>query len=475
MEKVRKQIVEMVKRSKSILLMPSAPVDGDSLGSSLALYLAFKKLGKQVTVVCADPVPDSFEFLPTTKVIDHDFSLSNDFIVTLDCAKSKLKTIETKLEQDKFNIIITAKAGQFTEKDISFNHGPSKYDLIITVDTGDLSQLGRFYEDNPELFTSIPVINIDHHASNDFFGKINYVDVMSSSTTELLIPLIRDFEIDSDMDLMDEDIATLLLAGIITDTGSFQNANTTPRSFASSALLVKHGARQQEIIHHVFKTKHLSTLKLWGRILSHIKVDQQHKFVWTTISRKDFDETRARDDETGGIIDELLTNAPGTEIVLLLKERTDGMAGGSIRSTTPSVDVSQIAEMFGGGGHVQAAGFKMPCDNFEEATKMIVEKIRAFQAKRLGVNANYNSEAVLNENKQLAEKSPEKEPNTPSDQGKEEKSGKRVSKKSVTKSVAEDKNMEDASFTETVVKKAKSKDNVTTFELEPGFTYKFED
>ncbi|MCC7196565.1 DHH family phosphoesterase [Candidatus Peregrinibacteria bacterium] len=474
MEKVRKQIVEMVKRSKSILLMPSAPVDGDSLGSSLALYLVFKKLGKQVTVVCADPVPDSFQFLPTTKVISHDFSLSNDFIVTLDCAKSKLKTIETKLEHDKFNIIITAKAGQFTDKDVSFHHGPSKYDLIITVDTGDLSQLGRFYEDNPELFTSIPVVNIDHHASNDFFGKINYVDVMSSSTTELLIPLIHDFEKDSELELMDEDIATLLLAGIITDTGSFQNANTTPRSFAASALLVKHGARQQEIIHHVFKTKHLSTLKLWGRILSHIKVDQQHKFVWSTISRKDFDETRARDDETGGIIDELLTNAPGTEIVLLLKERTDGMAGGSLRSTTPAVDVSQIAEMFGGGGHVQASGFKFPCDNFEEAAKMIVEKIREFQAKRLGVSANFQ-ENIENETKKIAKKSQQKEQNEPSNEGKEEKTEKRVSSKTVTKSVSKDKNMEETSFTETVVKKAKPKDNVTTFELEPGFTYKFED
>lgn len=474
MEKVRKQIVEMVKRSKSILLMPSAPVDGDSLGSSLALYLAFKKLGKQVTVVCADPVPDSFQFLPTTQVINHDFSLSNDFIVTLDCAKSKLKTIETKLEQDKFNIIITAKSGQFTDKDISFHHGPSKYDLIITVDTGDLTQLGRFYEDNPELFTSIPVINIDHHASNDFFGKINYVDVMSSATTELLIPLIRDFEIDSGIDLMDEDIATLLLAGIITDTGSFQNANTTPRSFAASALLVKHGARQQEIIHHVFKTKHLSTLKLWGRILSHIRVDQQHKFVWSTISRKDFDETRARDDETGGIIDELLTNAPGTEIVLLLKERTDGLAGGSLRSTTPAVDVSQIAEMFGGGGHVQASGFKMPCENFAEAEKMIVEKIRAFQAKRLGITPS-TVENTEHESNKISEKSQKKELHTSSDEGDSERSEKKVSKKSVTKSVAQDKNMEDASFTETVVKKAKSKDNVTTFELEPGFTYKFED
>jgi len=466
MEKVRKQIVEMVKRSKSILLMPSAPVDGDSLGSSLALYLAFKKLGKQVTVVCADPVPDSFQFLPTTKVINHEFQTSNDFIVTLDCAKAKLKTIETKLEQDKFNIIITAKSGQFTESDVSFNHGPSKYDLIITVDTGDLIQLGRFYEDNPELFSSIPLINIDHHASNDFFGKINYVDVMSSATTELLIPLIHDFEEDSGMDLMDEDIATLLLAGIITDTGSFQNANTTPRSFAASALLVKHGARQQEIIHHVFKTKHLSTLKLWGRILSHIKVDQKHKFVWSTITRKDFDETGAADDETGGIIDELLTNAPGTEVVLLLKEKAEGVASGSLRSTTPAVDVSQIAEMFGGGGHVQASGFKTPAPDFAETEKMIVDKIREFQAKRLGLSAAYNDDSETESNS--TEVTEKKE-----DSQKENK--KKTTKKSSTKLAEREENSEDTSFTDTVIKKAKSKGDSKTFELEPGFTYKFED
>ena len=144
MEKIRQQIIDVIQRSEHILIMPSAPVDGDSLGSSLALYLALKKLNKNVTVVCAEPVPDSFQFLPTTNVINQEFSPGNDFIVTLDCEKNKVDTIKTKIEPNKVNIIITAKKGQFSAKEVSFSHGPSKYDLIITVDTADLSQLGRF-------------------------------------------------------------------------------------------------------------------------------------------------------------------------------------------------------------------------------------------------------------------------------------------------------------------------------------------
>jgi len=187
MEKIRKQIIDLVKRSKSILIMPSSPVDGDSLGSALGLYLVLKKIGKQATVVCADPIPEAFQFLPTTKIISHEFTSARDFIVTLDCKKAKIKSIRTKLEHDKVNIILTAKKGQFTQEDVSFHHGPSRYDLIITVDTGDLEQLGRFYEDNTELFSKIPVINIDHHASNNYFGKLNLVDVMGSATTEILV------------------------------------------------------------------------------------------------------------------------------------------------------------------------------------------------------------------------------------------------------------------------------------------------
>jgi bifunctional oligoribonuclease and PAP phosphatase NrnA len=454
MEKIRKQIIEIVRRSNSILIMPSSPVDGDSIGSALALYLLLKKLGKQTTVVCADPVPDAFQFLPTTKIVSHEFSAASDFIVTLDCKKSKVNSIKTKLEQDKVNIIITAKKGNFTAGEVSFHHGPSRYDLIITVDTADLEQLGRFYEDNTELFAQVPVVNIDHHASNNYFGKINLVDVMASATTELLIPLINDFERETDVKLMDEDIATLLLAGIITDTGSFQNANTTPRSFAAASQLIKCGARQQEIIQHVFKTKNLSTLRLWGRILTNLHVDNEHKFVWSTISRRDFTETGSREDETGGIIDELLTNAPGTEVVLLLKERNDGIVSGSVRTTTPSVDSSVIAEMFGGGGHTQAAGFKIPNTNLASVEKSIIEKIKEFQKKRL------NPVEIHKEDKMAPED---------------------VLKKTSTKKASLKKHEEeegDGRETQegTAIKIVrKDKDKTEDVDLDPGITYVFED
>lgn len=478
MEKIRQHIIDIISRSNHVLVMPSAPADGDSLGSALALYLALKKIGKDVTVVSAEPVPDAFQFLPTTSVINHEFSPGNDFIVTLDCEKNKIDTIKTKIEPNKVNIIVTAKKGQFSAREVSFSHGPTKYDLIITVDTGDLSQLGRFYEDNTELFTQIPVINIDHHASNGQFGKVNYVDIMASATTEILIPLIEELEKATGKKLMDEDIATLLLAGIVTDTGSFQNANTTPRSFAAAAHLVKHGARQQEIIQHVFKTKRLSMLRLWGRILSNIKVDNANHFVWATISRKDFTDTGARDDETGGIIDELMTNAPGTEVVLILKHRSDGYIGGSVRTLNPSIDASVIADMFGGGGHVQAAGFKIKSDDLQTTEAMVVSKIKEFQRARLGTpddmdqttemaTTTVDAKAMLE--KMFIPKLEEK----PVEKSTDPEPEKVVINKETAQPVPEVKDLDD-SFTDVIMRKALNGE-ADIFKLDDGVTYKFED
>lgn len=498
MDQIRKQITDILLQSKSILVMPSAPADGDSLGSALALYLVLKKLGKEVTVVSPEPVPEAFQFLPTTNVIHEDLTASPDFIVTIDCEKAKIDTIKTKLENNKVNIIVTAKKGQFSADEVSFHHGPSKYDVIVTVDTGDLVQLGRFYEDNPELFTSLPVINIDHHASNDNFGKVNLVDIMASATTEILLPLIEEMEQRTKMELFDEDVATLLLAGIITDTGSFQNANTTPRSFAASAKLIKYGARQQEIIKHVFKTKHLSTLRLWGRILTNIKLDQKYRFVWTTLSLKDFSDTESREDETGGIIDELLTNAPGTEVVLLLKQKTDGIISGSVRTTSSSIDASKIAGMFGGGGHVQAAGFKIQSNDLSGTENVVIEKIKAFQKERLKLAEN-EEEINVPMTGQIPGPTMQTEQPAPTAKINDFMSGftampkpePEVEKAAVLpeynleKKFPNDGDAEASvekttpthaeSFTDVIIRKATSHDKGDTFNLEPNMIYKFEE
>jgi len=379
--KLYTDIYNLINDHDRILIMPSSPPDGDSLGSALALYLLLKKIGKEVTVVCADPVPESFKFLPTSNVISNQFAASSDFIVTLDCSRAQIADIQTKIENDKVNIVITPKSGNLSERGVSFSYGATNYELIIVVDTGDLQQLGRFYEDNTDLFTRIPVINIDHHTSNSQYGKINLVDIMAPSTTEVIMYLIESFP--NGKELLDEDIATLLLAGIITDTGSFQNANTTPRAFAAASHLLGYGARQQEIVQHVYKTKNLSTLKLWGRVLSKIKTDEKFKMVWSTISQNDLMDTDSHQEETGDIIDELMTNAPGAEIVMLIKEKETGLVSVSVRTTHAGVDASALAEMFGGGGHTQAAGFRVKGKDIQSAEQEIVEKVKEFQGKRL--------------------------------------------------------------------------------------------
>lgn len=387
-QNTQKQIVELIKKSQNILVLPSAPADGDCLGSAVSLYLSLKKLNKDVTVVCADTVPDLLQFLPNIKVVGDKLVSSTDFVITLDCQNAKVDSIKSFLDGDRINIIITPKSGRLTERDVFFNKGTLNFDLIITVDTAELTQLKGIYENNPEIFYQIPVINIDHHISNTHFGKINYVDIMASSTTELLFPLLQELGRSEGQELIDEDIATLLLTGIITDTGSFQNANTTPKSFEVSADLIALGARQQEIIQQIYKTKQLSQLKLWGRVLSKIQTDEAYKIVWSAVSQQDFKDTESSEDQTGDIIDELMTNAPGAEIIFLMKEKKDGTATVSMRTTSSAIDASKIAENFGGGGHTQAAGFRFDKMSLRDAENKLIEYLREFQGKRFDAHVS---------------------------------------------------------------------------------------
>lgn len=392
---IQNQIIDLISRSEKILLLPSSPPDGDSIGASISLYLVLKKLGKQVTVVCSDPIPEVLQFLPNTDVVDNKAAVSSEVIITVDQGKVDADSIRTEIIDNKLNIIITPREGRVFKKDFTFGESDADYDLIITVDTAELVQIRDFYEQNVDLFHKIPVINIDHHVSNAHFGKINYVDIMAASTTELLLPLFEEMADREQKNLIDEDVATLLLTGIITDTGSFQNANTTPRSFSKAAKLISYGARQQEIIQHIYKTKQLSQLKLWGRVLTKIQTDDKYKIIWSVVSQQDFKDTESSVDQTGDVIDELMTNAPEAEVVILMKEKEDGTVSISVRTTTPSVDASKIAEHFSGGGHTQAAGFRIENMDLRDAEFEVINYVREFQKDRLGIIEEGKIEPII--------------------------------------------------------------------------------
>lgn len=387
LSQVQQDIISILKKANHVLVLPSSPIDGDCLGSALALYLALNKLGKQVTVVAEEKIPANYNFLPEVSAISDKLEFVRDFIVTIDCRDEKPKNVRQEIQGNKINIIVTPEKQPITKEQVSFEEGAPPYDCIVTVDAADTGQLGKIYENFTEIFQLVPVINIDHHASNNSFGKFNLVDVMASATTVLVLPLIEALGV-----AIDADIATLLLAGLITDTSSFQNPNTTPDAFAIAAKLIGYGARQQEIIRNIYKTKKLSTLRLWGRTLTKIQNDEKYKIVWSVLTAKDFAELGGSADETEGVIDELMSNAPNAEIIFLLREKSPQESSCSIRTLSPAIDASRLAEIFGGGGHMQAAGFKIKEKNIEEAEKYIIDALRDFQKKRLRIFDNSAAE-----------------------------------------------------------------------------------
>jgi len=373
----KQQVIDLIKNSKKVLLLTHKNPDGDALGSILGTLLTLKKLGKEALAVCNDISPAVFNFLPEINTLAQNFAGSRDFVVSVDIANVKADKVMYRINDNHLDIIITPQNGQFNEKMVSFKSGGFNFDLMIVLDCTDLERLGSPYEKNPEIFFETPVVNIDHHPGNDHFGKVNLVDITATSTSEILVSLIE--ALTGDPKFIDEKIATALLTGIITDTGSFQNTNTTPKALTIAAQLVALGAEQQEIIRNVYKTKPLSTLRLWGKALSNLHDERDYKFVWSQLKKKDFLEVGAAPDESGGVIDELLKTASGVDFALLLTEK-NGDVHGSLRSTKRVKDVSEIANMFGGGGHSMAAAFQLEGTNLEQSLEHVLAKIRNYQS-----------------------------------------------------------------------------------------------
>ncbi|OGB74251.1 hypothetical protein A2V68_00595 [candidate division Kazan bacterium RBG_13_50_9] len=374
----KQQALELINKARQILIVPGRP-DGDAIGSAVALQLVLKKLGKDVSTVVLDPLSSKFKFMPEVERLEREFKSHRDFVISLDCASATADKLVYNFDSDRLNIIVTPKAGSFRPQDVSFSDGKFPFDIVITLDAADFDQLGKMYEDNPKLFQSVPVINVDHHASNDYFGAVNLVDLTATSTAEILVGLIEALG----PSLIDEEVATALLTGIINDTGSFQHSNTTPKSLTVAAQMVGFGARQQEIIKYLFKTKELSTLKLWGRVLSNIRFDAVSQLAWGSAALADFAETGAEGEQLSGLIDELMTSVPEADVVVLLSEREPGIISGSIR-TKKGIDASDIAKIFGGGGHHGAAGFRLLDTSIAEAEDTVISRVKEYQAKRHG-------------------------------------------------------------------------------------------
>ncbi|MCX2726138.1 bifunctional oligoribonuclease/PAP phosphatase NrnA [Thermomicrobium sp. 4228-Ro] len=250
---------------------------------------------------------------------------------------------------------------------------PDEVETIVLLDCADPTRLGPLYHARQAWFDgSIPLVNVDHHVTNSLFGLVNLVDAMASSTTEVLARWLLDVGID-----LTPDIATCLLTGLYGDTLSFQTSSTTPVAHELAALLLRKGARQEEIVTNLFRRKPVSTILLWGAALSRIRLEPP--VIWTEITSMMLEMTGATAAEGEGIVN-FLSGAEGTVVAILFYEHPEGWRV-SVRSADSLVDVAAICQHFGGGGHPRAAGCRLPAG--ESSRRAFLDYVRAAVIERM--------------------------------------------------------------------------------------------
>ncbi|MFH0837914.1 MAG: bifunctional oligoribonuclease/PAP phosphatase NrnA [Patescibacteria group bacterium] len=289
-----------IDKADTILLIPHKSPDGDTIGSAFGLYHTLIEMGKKPAVACVDEPAPVFAFIPG------------------------IETIKTGIDH-------------------------IDYDLIIIVDAG-ATHLTGVHELYPALFNkSREVVNIDHHPTNDLYGKYNVVVPTAASTTMIIYQMLTDLNLP-----LNRNVSTCLLTGIYTDTGSFMHSNTDTETLQIAARLLARGANLRGISKEIFNTTKISTMRLWGRVLKNT-YRTSDGVTMSVVTQKDFNECGAAYDEMSGVVD--YVNAVQDSLYSVILTERQGVVKGSLRTLNDEVDVSAIASDYGGGGHTKAAGF----------------------------------------------------------------------------------------------------------------------
>ena len=306
---------QRIEGAERILVVSHVRPDGDAVSSVLALGTSLPEKGKQVVMALADGVPAALKFLPGSEQI--------------------VKTVE------------------------------GEFDLIITLDCGDQDRVGRILNGHHRVD-----VNIDHHASNPQFGEINLIDGNAVSTTEILARIFPELGLS-----VTKQVASLLLAGILTDSQGFKTNNTSPLSLRVSADLFEKGADMQALFFNALTRKTYESAGYWGAGLSQLQRDGN--IVWTTLSLDDRKAVNYSGRDDADLIN-ILSAIEGADIAIIFIEQENKTVKVSWRARA-DFDVSQVAGKFGGGGHVAAAGAMIKGGLDEVQEKVIRTTKSAFE------------------------------------------------------------------------------------------------
>ena len=315
-------ILKYIHGSDDFVVTSHVNPDGDNVGSTLSIYYFLKNLNKKVYYVMDDSMPINMQFL----IKDINIINSNEF---------------RELNIKNYN--------------------------LITLDCGDKN---RICIDDEIKNNCAKLINIDHHGSNDFYGDLNYVVAEASSTCELVYDiLIRNEEINK-VETIDKNIATALYTGLITDTGKLTYSNTHASSFDMAKNLLLIGADTQKVVQNVFGSNPFNFYKLLGEALNTLEIFNT-KVAIMMVTQEMLQKYNIDFKDIDGIVP-YARDIENVEIGILLKEKGNNEIKVSLRSKAYA-DVSKIAKVFAGGGHMRASGCTIN-DNIENAKSKVLEE-----------------------------------------------------------------------------------------------------
>ena len=290
-------IVKLIRSNANFLITSHINPDGDSISSQLSLSSLLSILGKKATIVSSHPVPRIYRFL----------SGADDILVRR-------------------------------------RHSPRPYDAIFVLDCGHSQRIGVF----PKGKVEIPVVNIDHHYTNQSFGSLNWIDPVASSTCEMIYRLARKLNVKPTREM-----AEALYTGITTDTGSFRYSSTSPESLMIASKLMLCGVNVRTISENVFENNQFSSLRLLGEALTRLDRSADGRVTWITIPHKEISRLSSLS-ETEDFVN-YPRSVDGAVISICFKEPVPGEVRVSFRSKG-NVNVADLAARYNGGGHRNAAG-----------------------------------------------------------------------------------------------------------------------
>jgi phosphoesterase RecJ-like protein len=298
--------------AKKIVIASHVRPDGDAIGSLLGLGLALRDAGKSVQMILVDGVPSSFKYLEGSELIQK--------------------------EPDK------------------------DHDTFITVDCADFKRVGKAFENFGQ-----PDINIDHHVTNEKFGKLNLIEADEVATAAILTNHLPEWGLK-----ITKPIAAALLTGVITDTLGFRTSNTTPESLRQAATLMESGVDMPEIYMRALVRKTFPAAKYWGAGLS--SLESKHGIVWGTLTVADRKSAGYGGNDDADLIN-MISAIDGNKVGMVFVEQNNNHVKISWRALAPGVDVSSVAKHFQGGGHAAAAGADIE-GSLSEVQKEVLKKTR---------------------------------------------------------------------------------------------------